>query len=209
MNEIIFLFQALTLVFGLWFTSRYLGEQGLVSLFVFQVIVANLFVLKQVNLFLLPVTCSDSFVVGSLLTLNQLQRKFGIKSAKLAVHCSFFLMLVFAIVTILHLNFIPNGYDHSHSSYHNILYISPRIFISSLFVFYLSQRLDIFLFSRTNSQLLSTGISQIFDTILFSFFALYGVVGSIWAIIFLSISIKTILLFFMNPIFRFLKRYEI
>lgn len=171
----------------------------------------NLFVLKEVTLFGLHVTSSEALVIGYLLTLNLIQEFYGLKWAKKAVKITFLSLLAFLLISRCHLLYRGSG-----PSYEAILNPLPRLFIASITTFLIVQLLDLsffaylrektqgrFLLFRTTSTLF---LSQIIDTILFTFLGLWGLVQSPFHIILFSICIKGIIILLQAPFIAFSKR---
>ena len=213
MNEIIFLFHIFLVLASLWFAIK-LGRSALITFIAFFGVLANLFVVKQVELFSLQVTSSDVFAIGGILGLNLLQELHGRSVARKASRISFFILICFACMAQVHLLYQPSSFDRTHFAFHLILDSSPRIIAASCFVFYLVQRLDIvwfgilkrFISPISVRVLLSLFLSQLLDTILFSFLGLYGLVASLFHIIVMSFAIKSILIVCSSLIAALLKR---
>lgn len=214
MNESIF-FLEVFLILSFAFLALKLGKQALTAWVAAQALIANLFVLKQINLFGLDVTATDAFAIGSLLGLNLLQEHHGKEEATKATWICFFFMFFFAIVSQLHLIYQPSFHDTSQHAYQSILSASPRLLIASMSVFFIVQRMDIRLFeflknkwpnanfsTRATSSMV---ISQLLDTILFSYFGLYGIVASVFNIIIISFLIKLIVIFSFTTSLKWLK----
>src|SRR5690606_19762139 len=106
-------------------------------------VLANLFVVKQITLFGFDVTASDAFAIGSLLCLNFLQEYFHQEEAEKAIWSSFFLMIFFTLVSQIHLLYTPNTHDLTHSAFQTFLAFSPRLLTASIFVFFVTQQVDI------------------------------------------------------------------
>ncbi|MFS8506810.1 MAG: queuosine precursor transporter [Candidatus Babeliales bacterium] len=93
----------------------------------------------------------------------------------------------------------------------------PRIIIASFFVAAISIRLNLVLFQLFEKRFgrvffalnafLALTLSQLLDTALFSFFALYGSVESIIPIIFFSSLVKTISIGLMVPAVTLAKHF--
>jgi len=200
MNELIFLFHILIVIFFLGFSLR-LGKTPLIIFIVLQTLCANIFVLKQINLFTLTVTSSDVYIVGAMLSLNILQEHFGEKIAKKAIYFSFYFSIFFLLMSMMHIIYLPSSSDQFHAHYDKILSLTPRIILSSIGVYFISARIDVWLYSFLKGasfafkNILSIAISQVFDTIFFSFIALYGIVEHITHIILISLTIKLFLTF--------------
>ena len=81
MNELIFFAHVLISV-ALMLGALRFGRVVLVAAICLQEVLANLFVLKQVTLFGLEVTCSDAYAIGSIIGLNLLQEFYGKERAR-------------------------------------------------------------------------------------------------------------------------------
>lgn len=211
MNELIFLFHVL-LVLAFVLGALRLGKNALLALFALQGILANLFVVKQISLFGFAVTSSDVFAIGCILSLNLLQEYFGKKIAQQASRISLLTLLFFALVSQIHLLYLPTPLDTTHTAFSIILSPSPRIILASISTFYLTQQFDLRFFSLLKGPLpfrlfLSILTSQLLDTILFSFLGLYGLVESLSDIILLSFLIKCIIIVISSPFTLFAKRF--
>jgi queuosine precursor transporter len=216
MNEILFLIH-IPIVIGFLFLFLRFGKEALIAFISCMGLLANFFVLKQIELFSFTVTCSDVFAVGAILGLNLLQEYFGKDEAKRAVKISFLVLIFFLIMSQIHLFYAPSSFDVTQGAYLQLLKPSIRIVGSSLAVFFLVQRLDILLFSFLKKAFqekllamrlfLSLLISQFCDTALFSFLGLYGLVHAIFDIILISFAIKVAIILFSAPIASFSKRF--
>ena len=134
MNEIIF-FIHIVCIIVFAHGSLKLGREALVSWVVVQALLANLFVIKQIVLFGFNVTCGDVFAIGSILGLNLLQEHFDLNAAKKASKICFYFMIFFALVSQIHLLYIPSMHDMSQISFSTILSPAPRLLLASLATF--------------------------------------------------------------------------
>ncbi|MFZ4773130.1 MAG: queuosine precursor transporter [Chlamydiia bacterium] len=215
MNETIFFLHISTLIF-LGLIALRMGKETLIAFSALQAILANLFIQKQTILFGLEVTCTDAYAILSLFSMNLVQEYYGKEAAKKLIRINFFLLLTFAIMAKIHLFYFPSLHDETHSSFFTILNNSPRTLIASFAVFFLVQKLDVHFFSKLRNQFFphslsismtaSLLISQTIDTILFSIFALWGIAGSLFEVIIMSLIIKYIVIFFMTPFAKLTKR---
>lgn len=214
MNEFLFLAQILLIIcFALG--ALKLGQAALTAWVAIQALIANLFVLKQITLFGFHVTASDAFAVGSLLGLNFLQEYYTQEEARKATLICFFFMAFFAIASQLHLLYKPSVHDTSQSAFHMLLSPSPRLLLASMGIFFLIQQIDIRMFAFLKKSLpqasfalratMTLILSQLLDTILFSFAGLYGLVASVIDIILISFAIKLIVIFLFSPFIRWAK----
>lgn len=215
MNEALF-FLHLLLVFAFGCIALRLGKMALGAWVAIQAVCANLFVVKQIFFFGFEVTCADVFAIGSVLGLNLLQEYFGKESAKQALWVTFFSMLFFAAMARVHLIYIPSSADTTQEAFRSVLSSTPRLFIASLGVFFITQQLDIRVFQLLKQKMtrvpfawrcaLSTTLSQLSDTVLFSLFGLWGLVASLTDIILVSFLIKLILISCMTPLIALTKK---
>ena len=215
MNEILFLFHIILILSFLGIAVR-VGFPALMGTVALCGVLANLFVVKQVALFGLHVTCSDVYAIGGIMGLNLIQELYGKERAKETSIAALLVLVCFACMAEMHLLYQPSYYDQTHSSYVAILSSSPRIIAASCFVYFLVQRLDIiwfgllrrFLSSLSLRLLFSLLVSQAVDTVLFSFLGLYGLVSSILDIIIMSFAIKCAVIACSAPLAAFLKRFS-
>lgn len=203
LNSLLFL-SSLPLMIGFaWFFWR-LGQSALTAWIAILSLLANLFVLKQINLFGLNATASDIFVVGNLLALNLMQERFGYQAAQQAIWTSFGCLLFFVIMSQIHLHYLPSHYDQSQAAYGFLFTHSPRILVASLATFLLIEQCNSRLYrllrlrcshlSLTLVSIITLCICQLLDTILFAFLGLYGMVSAITEIILISYTIKLIII---------------
>lgn len=208
MNEFIFIMHAIFVCAMLLIALR-LGKEALITFIAMQAVFANLFVLKQICLCTLDATASDAYAIGGLLGLNLLQEYYGRKTTNLAIWISFFIAIVFAIVSQLHLLYVPITSDTTHLAYCAILGATPRIVAASLITYLIVQFFDATLYGYLKRRLnqkwyiarnyISVSLSQLIDTILFSFLGLYGLVEHVWDIILVSYIIKLAIVVLATP----------
>jgi len=195
-NELIFLIHII-LIAGFCLAALAIGPNALVAAISMQGVLSNLFVTKQITLLWLSATCSDAFVVGSILGLNLLQEFYGKAITKKAIAVSFFTVLSYLILSQIHLLYTPNQFDTMQPHFLQILHLMPRITIASVLVYLVAQTFDAMLFGFLKRDFndkipairsaVSMICSQFVDTVLFSFLALYGVVDSVWNVIVIAL----------------------
>lgn len=216
MNEGLFFIHIITLV-AFVLVSLKAGKETLIACFILQILIANLFVTKQMECFGLNVTCADVYTIGALFSLNLLQEYFGKAVAKRTVTTVFVTLLFFVVMAKLHLSYIPSSFDTMHEAFTSVLASSPRIIAASFLVTLLVQRIDVELFGfikrrfPKQSLLLRFGtvslVTQLIDTVLFSFLGLYGLVHSIGDIIVMSYLIKVGVILSVAPFTTLTKRF--
>jgi len=221
-NETLFLGQILLIVF-LDLLAAYLGREYLLSLIVVQGLLANFFILKQVSMFGLVVTCTDVFIIGMVLALNLLEEIYGKEASSKAINSYFFTLIVVFLFKFFHLSYVPASVDQTQGHYLALLSETGRIIFATLAVSFLSLHMDRYLYRLLSSKLdvrflslknfITTAVSQLFDTILFSYLALFGIFASMWDLIVFSYTIKlvslgltTFILFILKKQIALLKR---
>ncbi|MES2272878.1 MAG: queuosine precursor transporter [Chlamydiota bacterium] len=216
MNEALFLGHIL-LVLAFVLGALRLGKNCLIAIISLQAVLANLFVVKQMDLLGFSVTCSDVFAIGGILALNLLQEYFGKESAALAVKISFFSLIFFAVMSQIHLLYAPNIHDSTHLGFQTVFSATPRVVGASILVFYLVQKMDLQLFGFLKNLCqgkklgvrigISLLVSQFFDTVLFSFLGLYGLLESLFDIILISFLVKCLIIACSSPFVVFSRRF--
>jgi uncharacterized integral membrane protein (TIGR00697 family) len=208
MNEFIFIaYIAIVIVSAL--VALRLGREALVSLICVQWVLANLFVTKQITLMGLNATTSDALAVGATLCLNLVQEYFGKELAQKTIVIGFGATIFYTMLSFLQVLYCPSAYDTAHEHFCALLTPMPRIVFASLITYLIVQQLDFYLYgflkkrmhnrSFTLRNYLSVSISQLLDTILFSFLGLYGLVASIRDIIIISYGVKLVILVIAAP----------
>jgi uncharacterized integral membrane protein (TIGR00697 family) len=215
MNSLIFLFHILSVsLLSLFFLRR--GKNAMMMWAALLLLTCNLFVIKQITLFGLSVTCSDALAVGYLFTLNLIQEFFGKQSARQTLWLSFGISVSFILLSYLHLAYEPNAFDQTQIHFATLLKPVPRIMIASFASFLLVQLFDLRFFNYlrgktvgkylTLRMALSLTTVEIMDTFLFSFLGLYGIVGSLFDVIVFSFLIKLLCALMIAPFSSFARK---
>ncbi len=164
---------------------RFFGKLGLYIWIPIATILANIQVLKMVDLLSIGVTLGNITYASSFLVTDILSENYGKKAAKKAVFIGFFSLTATVIVMNLALMFKPNEFDFIQESLKNIFSLLPRIALASLIAYGISQLHDVwaynfwknlfpgikFLWLRNNA---STMASQLLDSVIFTFVAFWG-----------------------------------
>jgi len=198
-NELIFLFHTIAIT-GTVAGAAYLGQHALTSIIVIFGLLANLFVTKQITLFGLDVVCVDVFTVGGTLGLLLLQEYWGHAAAKKAIFTTMFILATYVMLGFFHLWYTPNSFDSTQAHFVALLTPMPRIIIAS-FIAYAAGQLTALYCATVFSKFVAGGYqgirtltavacSQLVDTVIFSFIALYGIVHSVFQVIIISYVIK-------------------
>lgn len=218
-NEIIFFSHILIMSISTLIALR-MGKEALVALISVQAVLSNLFVVKEVSHFGFASTGADAFTIGTVFGLNLLQEYYGQAAAQKAIWTSLFSLIFYGLVSQIHLFYIPHPLDEMHVHFEAILSTMPRILIVSFIVYFLAQQLDSLLYATLKRifqgkylilrNYCSVLIVQLFDTVLFTFFALYnlpsldiyGIIDNapqLWQTIAISYAIKVIAILVSTP----------
>lgn len=173
--------------FGLILLSyRLFGFFGLVAFSALALVVANVQVLKQVEILGLAATLGNVVFSATFLTTDIASEIYGKAKAKLAVHIGFFSMIAFLALMQLTLWFSPTAQDWAQPHLEALFTILPRVTLASLAAYFLSNRHDVWAFAFWKKRLpgdnklwirnnASTLVSQLLDSLVFSFIAFLGV----------------------------------
>lgn len=189
-NEIL-LILSIFIIYGmvlLWFYI--FGEKGLYAFTVFATISANIEVMLFIRAFGLDQTLGNVLFGSTFLVTDILSEIYGKEKSKKAVYIGTLTSICFIVLSQSWLLYTPAFEDEIFSSFKNVFSNTPRIMISSLIVYVISQIFDVFIYHkfwqlttkktgdkrkflwlRNNA---STLTSQFINSILFTLFAFYG-----------------------------------
>lgn len=165
---------------------RFFGRIGLFIWVPIAAIVANLQVLKTVELFGLTATLGNIVYASSFLVTDILSENYGKRDARRAVAIGF--VSIFALVGLMNLAllFEPDATDFSQPHLSALFEILPRVTGASLLAYLISQYHDVWAYNFWKNRFpgrrtiwlrnnLSTLVSQLIDSVVFSFLAFLGV----------------------------------
>ena len=136
--------------------KKILGKEGLIGWIGIASILANILILKSVDLLGVSATLGNVLFASNFLATDILTENYGYKEAKKGVKFGIISVLVFLVVTQIALLFIPNTEDIAQSSFETLFGLVPRITIASISLFALSNIIDIrlyeFLRKKTNGK---------------------------------------------------------
>lgn len=216
MNEILFfitLFISLTFVV---LAHKAYGKKGLFGWIVFASVVANIEVVKCIDLFGMSVTLGNVLYGSTFLATDILTEKYGGRSSRKAVRVGFLALITFTILMQLSLAFKPNEADFVSDAMHTVFGLTPRVCIASLIAYFISNTLDTYLYEwigKFTSKLwiknnTSTLISQALDTVLFTYGAFLGVFSNeiLWELVITTYAIKVIVALCDTPFLYWAKK---
>ncbi|MBD1381629.1 queuosine precursor transporter [Metabacillus arenae] len=172
------------------------GKNGLIVWIGFSTVIANLQVIKTIELFGLTATMGNIMYGTAFFVTDVINEKYGEKEAKKAVWLGFATLLSMTFIMQAVLLFEPHEIDFAQESLATIFGLLPRIALGSLLAYIISQYIDVKIYSslrdkfpnqlwiRNNG---STMLSQFLDTLVFTSIAFLGVYPfSEWIQIFIT-----------------------
>ena len=189
---------------------RCFGKQGLIAWVAIGTIIANIQVIKTVDIFGISATLGNVMFASIDLATDILNDIYGRKVAKRAVWLGFSSTLVMIIVMQMSLHFIPAPEDISQKALSTIFDLVPRIALGSIIAYIIGQHVDVFIFSMIKKVFQSdktfiiraygsTVLSSIIDTALFVTIAF---IGTLPASVVFEIFITTYVLKLVSTIFN-------
>lgn len=177
-------------------------EVGLYSWIAISAIIANIQVLKTIELFGLVVTLGNIIYGTSFLATDILSELHGKKKAKKGVYIGLLTLVSMTLIMQVSLMFVPHESDFAQEALQTIFGIMPRIAFASFLAYFISQLHDVWAFDYWKGKFpdrkylwlrnnLSTIVSQLIDSIVFTSIAFYGVFESS---VFIEILITTYVL---------------
>ena len=189
---------------------RCFGKQGLIAWVAIGTIIANIQVIKTIDIFGISATLGNVMFASIYLATDILKDIYGRKIAKRAVWLGFSSTLVMIIVMQMSLHFIPAPEDISQKALSTIFDLVPRIALGSIIAYIIGQHVDVFIFSMIKKVFQSdktfiiraygsTVLSSIIDTALFVTIAF---IGTLPASVVFEIFITTYVLKLVSTIFN-------
>ena len=189
---------------------RCFGKQGLIAWVAIGTIIANIQVIKTVDIFGISATLGNVMFASIYLATDILNDIYGRKVAKRDVWLGFSSTLVMIIVMQMSLHFIPAPEDISQKALSTIFDLVPRIALGSIIAYIIGQHVDVFIFSMIKKVFQSdktfiiraygsTVLSSIIDTALFVTIAF---IGTLPASVVFEIFITTYVLKLVSTIFN-------
>lgn len=189
-NEIMLICSLLFIFGGLLLFYRIFGVVGIYCWTVLATITANIEVLLVIDAFGMGQTLGNILFASTFLATDILSEVAGKKQADCAVNLGIAATIAFIIISQSWLLYEPAAGDWAAPSIRAIFSNTPRVMLASLLVYAVTQRFDVwayhkwwaftkkkcgdaekFLWLRNNG---STLISQLLNTVLFSFCAFWG-----------------------------------
>ncbi|MFI3115265.1 MAG: queuosine precursor transporter [Clostridia bacterium] len=189
-NEIILITTLLITYLGVLTFYKFLGKTGLYVWTAIATICANIEVLILIDAFNMEQTLGNILFASTFLATDLLSEYEGKEFANKAVKVGIFTSISFILISQSWFLYVPNANDFATPAIKSIFSNTPRLMIVGILVYAISQAFDVwfyhyiwdfttqkfgnsskFLWLRNN---LSTLVSLLFNTILFTFGAFFG-----------------------------------
>lgn len=198
--------------FMIMLAYKLFGKTGLYIWTAMAIILANIQVMKTVQIFGL-VTAMGNIIYSSIfLTTDILNEVHGRKSAQKAVWIGFFVLISTTIIMQITLYFIPHEASDLLSEHISAIFsFLPRIALASIVAYLLSQSHDVWMFAKLKKRFkgkclwlrnnLSTIMSQLIDNTVFTLIAFVGIFpfGLMAQIFIFSLAMKVFIAFADTP----------
>lgn len=186
MNETLFFIAIIVNFWGVTLAYKLFSKTGIYAWIALATVIANIEVVKCVDIFGLPLTLGNVTYGSIFLATDILNEKYGREKAQKGVFLGFFSLLVLTLFTQIDLLYIPSSNDFAQGAMQTIFALTPRICLGSMLAYLVSNTMDVFLYKKIRDILPSdkflwvrnnaaTMTSQLVDTILFTFIAFFGV----------------------------------
>ena len=159
-------------------------KEGLLVWVSIATIIANIVVCKTINIMGFTSSLGNIMFASNFLATDILVEKYDSKNAKKSINCALASTIIFLITTQLSLLFVPDITDIAQDSMQTLFSLNLRTSVASLAMFYLSNKLDIFLYEKIRNKYpkklwlrnnVSTIISNCLENYLFATFAFIGI----------------------------------
>ncbi|GGE56779.1 queuosine precursor transporter [Priestia taiwanensis] len=200
---------------------RFFGVQGLFVWVGFSTVIANIQVVKTIEIFGLTATMGNVMYGTLYLVTDIMHEKYGKDAARKSVWLGFFTLVATTLIMQFALQFTPHETDIAQPAFETIFGVLPQIAAGSLLAYMISQNTDVYLYGwfkkkfpkdnqlwiRNNG---STMISQFIDTLVFTTVAFYGMFEmDVWIDIFITTyAIKWIVALADTPFVYLAKKFH-
>lgn len=180
---------------------------ALLSVLGIQLILANIFVTKQIVLFGMTTTCSEVFIVGSMYGVSLIQAYYGTVYARRTIVYLFAMILLFVCLSYMHLLYEPIATNSVAPALQQVLGLGARFLFAGLIAYFVSERVNVLCASLLHARGVAPGarivaivIGQLVDTVVYTYVGLYGLMGNLASIIGFSFVIKCLVILALAPL---------
>ena len=199
-------------------SEKLFKKEGLYVWISIAVIIANIIICKSIDLSIFKVNLGNILFASSFLATDIMSEKYGVAESKKAIIIAVFSQLVFIISTQMALLYTPSNIDIANESMKTLFSLNVRISVSSIFMYFVSNMLDIYLFEKIKNKVpsklwlrnnVSTMISNSLENYLFGLLAFTGVYDLITILELTTVaSILEIIIAALDTPFLYLSKYQ-
>lgn len=147
-NEVTFFFEIVIVFSLLLMTHKLFGKLGLLTWITMAVIVADIEVMKNVNMFGMDTTLGSVMFGSIFLATDILTECYGVNEAKRGVVLAIFSAIVFLVCSQITLFYTKNAIDFADEPLKQVLSINLRVACASLLMFFVANISDVFLYEK-------------------------------------------------------------
>ena len=123
-------------------------KEGLYVWISIAVIIANIIICKNIDISIFKVNLGNILFASSFLATDIMSEKYGVEESKKAIIIAVFSQIVFVISTQVALLYTPSSIDVANESMKMLFSLNLRISISSIFMYFVSNMFDVYLFEK-------------------------------------------------------------
>lgn len=183
-NNVLWMILLIINFVGILLSYKFFKKTGLYVWIAVASILANIQVIKTIEIFGTITTLGNIIYGTSFLATDMLNEKYSPQEARQGVYIGIFSIVATTVIMQICLLFTPHSSDFAHGALETIFSIMPRITLASITAYFCSQMHDIWaydfwrkkapkhLWIRNNA---STMVSQLIDNVIFTSIAFWGV----------------------------------
>lgn len=146
MNNILLLISIIGIFSLMLLIKKFLGKEGIIGWMGIATILANMLILKSVDLLGISATLGNVLFASNFLATDILTENYGYKEAKKGVAFAIISVISYLIIGQVALLFSPNSFDTMQPLFQTLFAFAPRITLASVSMFALSNFVDIRLY---------------------------------------------------------------
>lgn len=146
MNNILLAISIIGVFSLLLLTKKILGKEGIIGFMGIASILANMLILKSVDMLGISATLGNVLFASNFLATDILTENYGYKEAKKGVAFAIISVIIYLVIGQFSLLFTPNELDIAQPMFETLFSFAPRITLASVSMFALSNFVDIRLY---------------------------------------------------------------
>lgn len=152
MNEVLLFIEIIVVFTTILIAKRLFGKSGLFLWIGIASILANIQVVKSVDIFGISATLGNVLFASNFLATDILNECYSKKDARKGVYIGLFSVIVYLVITQLTLLFIPNNIDTAQNPMSTLFSLSLRVSIASITMFYIANIVDVHLYAYLDNK---------------------------------------------------------